>query len=723
MTRTLCLLQFVCGLVILLFTGTTLSHAKATYSTTTNADATGTIMVITSEAEGDLADDIANAKAYLSSKSTTMFALSGNFKATEVAQWIDHVKGTVTWLSLKDATIDEFTVEPTVWAETKTADGKTTSYKSIIKCSFLPADTALSIPTLTYFSLPKIKSETGKFAMPDGSIQQPEKLNAVLTAYNHYFAQVMPNLTTLYIPDGYTTIGRALFCKMYSLKKVRIPTTLETVRPWAFEYDSKLSTFLTGEEGLQYRRHTVDNICRFPEGMKKIESSAFEDHNFNVIVFPESMEEISGYSFRQTWASHHVQDIYLLGSTLPKCGMNAFILGGNNITFPTGYARRKDYVDKNGRLLPMLHVRPDLSAEQRALITDDTRVYTIKDRILGEGRLWPTSDEYSKVSIYLNSFDTPKDFAGTAYPAERKPYLGFLTMPLVRYDAPTSDYAVPYSPGGQWYSVCLPCDMEADELKAQFGSDVELYSLTSVVRNADTHRIYLHFNTKSETLEAFKPYIIRHTNGREGDNYTALVRDLKFEPGSETGDSCKATCATGSKVETYTDGQGNTTNVEWTYLFTGNNEGLYHKSGVATTNVAVERPRYSYYLGAVDGEVSWYYQQTDKQRIWKPYTCSLFALNGEYQTSDTPGQTVDDTFRDADGTLLSKAQILSSFGFLDDDDPTAIGGYKVTVVTPDQSAQGNIYNLNGQLVRAHAESTDGLPAGIYVCNGRKLLVK
>ena len=35
----------------------------------------------------------------------------------------------------------------------------------------------------------------------------------------------------------------------------------------------------------------------------------------------------------------------------------------------------------------------------------------------------------------------------------------------------------------------------------------------------------------------------------------------------------------------------------------------------------------------------------------------------------------------------------------------------------------NIYDTRGRLVRAHATSTEGLPAGIYICEGRKFIIK
>ena len=52
-------------------------------------------------------------------------------------------------------------------------------------------------------------------------------------------------------------------------------------------------------------------------------------------------------------------------------------------------------------------------------------------------------------------------------------------------------------------------------------------------------------------------------------------------------------------------------------------------------------------------------------------------------------------------------------------DPTAIG-----VISGDNAGQINdIYNLKGQLVRKNATSVDGLPRGVYLQNGKKIVVK
>ena len=51
-------------------------------------------------------------------------------------------------------------------------------------------------------------------------------------------------------------------------------------------------------------------------------------------------------------------------------------------------------------------------------------------------------------------------------------------------------------------------------------------------------------------------------------------------------------------------------------------------------------------------------------------------------------------------------------------DATAIEG-----IEAEQQHNANIYNLNGQLVRQGATSTEGLPSGLYIVGGKKVVVK
>lgn len=47
----------------------------------------------------------------------------------------------------------------------------------------------------------------------------------------------------------------------------------------------------------------------------------------------------------------------------------------------------------------------------------------------------------------------------------------------------------------------------------------------------------------------------------------------------------------------------------------------------------------------------------------------------------------------------------------------------IAVITSDTPAQGNIYSIDGQLIREHATSTQGLSQGIYIWNHKKVIIK
>lgn len=69
----------------------------------------------------------------------------------------------------------------------------------------------------------------------------------------------------------------------------------------------------------------------------------------------------------------------------------------------------------------------------------------------------------------------------------------------------------------------------------------------------------------------------------------------------------------------------------------------------------------------------------------------------------------------------AKSISFSLNGVVDNGEVTAIED--VMAETENHSVQGNVYNLEGQLVRANAASLEGLAKGIYIVNGKKIVVK
>ena len=104
------------------------------------------------------------------------------------------------------------------------------------------------------------------------------------------------------------------------------------------------------------------------------------------------------------------------------------------------------------------------------------------------------------------------------------------------------------------------------------------------------------------------------------------------------------------------------------------------------------------------------------------------AMADNKQTITINGSTVDKTvkeitFHGDDVTLVysdesSQTEDMSLVKLVFSYDGTATGIHQVENVK--KSLQGKVYNLNGQLV---GTSTEGLAKGVYIVNGKKVIIK
>lgn len=732
-------LKFVlCGLSAFLLSS--VSAEEASMPTVTVDEDT---ITITTTASGELATYLKTENNDLATKiSGTKFAgyvLKGNYSSADLRALFALKTGdtpayeAVTKLVMRDATVDEIAFKG---MSEKTEDGKKIGH---FKISFLDDTSNDQAPydkkfeALTWWEMPKIKSTSTANTYKLPTCQQ-----------NVNFATAMPKLEYVLINDGCTEVSQHAFTGLSTLKKVAaLGTGLKKLGWSCFGFCTQLADISgllnAGVEEMDYGVfygagfiNTGGRADFLPSTLKKIGSAAFSNVHGKVgnevknvlgpvLVIPASVTEIGSAAF----AYSGIEDVYFLGDTLPTCGNMAFTYSADpkivkNDDNTDNYATRDKFTDTDMLLTAvsyqktaaMLHYRPDLKAEEIAKITDNTRKYTVKDKFLGDKRLWPTWKEYRKVTENATGLDENgkvnsklgKNFEGTALTDEQQKYQGYLNFAFSRADAPLPTATVP-TPTTEWSTLCLPIDLKIDE-------DTELYTLEKVTRNPSTHRVTLFFtkDAKAEGVaKAWTPYLIRTTNPTEAtaESENDLIINHPLVRGSEKAIEVMATTE-GSETE-----QGT-----WTYYFLGNCEGLYHKSGEESTGVSIDRPRYSYYLGQLNDEVSFFYQQTSKQRVWKPYTCAVMASNdNEIYTDKGPGITCDDSFRDATGKLLAK----DFNSILGPGESTAIE--HVEIVTPDIAADGNVYSLDGRLVKAGAHTTAGLPKGIYVCNGKKIIVK
>ena len=165
---------------------------------------------------------------------------------------------------------------------------------------------------------------------------------------------------------------------------------------------------------------------------------------------------------------------------------------------------------------------------------------------------------------------------------------------------------------------------------------------------------------------------------------------------------------------TWTDGDGN----EWDYY--------YYFQG---TYVNEDLPIYAYYLGQKNGKRSFFYNNSGTRK-WNRFsaiiggkcnTGSIAYIGFDHGEDMKSASTVsilmrnaDDSFNPATNDVKVNFTFEGEDGF---DEAVAIESINGESVAP---MEGDVYNVTGQFV---GKSIDGLSKGLYIINGKKVMVK
>ncbi len=619
----------------------------------------------------------------------TSFIVKGPINDDDVNAILDNShKNNVVSLDLSGATIDHI----------EEAGYENNAFKGTF---YVLATT--NYTSLTYLAFPKITSKTQTniptFAITPYSSKNSEGIATYAT---------VRQLTNLIIPEGYTKIDDGAFLYAFQESAAEaslvIPEGIDSIGKYAFHQCRKLSSLT------------------LPKSLKYIGDEAFYQHICKVLVFKENLEYLGKNVF--ITYSNDLQDVYFIGKKAPVCDDNVFSNGtytgyGGNTPIPAGqdYATRENYIN-NKHYFCILHYRPDLTDEELANYWDVNRVYTYKDLYLGEERTWPTQAEYKKAHG-PESADASKVgaingylFDGSEMTDEQKKHIGILRFVLGRADAPIPDQPLPVR-DNSWWTLCVPYTLTKAEIQEYFGDETQVWKLNKVERDYDNYKINITFQNELSSsddyqIDAWYPYVIKPS--REFGQEDKVIIEKDPEPGSAKTQSVIAT-KTGTDI---TD-----TDYDWTYSFHGSCSGV---PASWTYGTHFHRPSTCYFMGSkvVNGktEVKFFYQNLEETKhdgnIWNPYSCVLIP----YKTSVTTKleEDADDSF------ITSSGNAAKSYVTTWDDDVTdAI--WTVNIITPDEMVNGNIYNMQGQLVKAYAENTNGLPKGMYIHNGKKIVVK
>ena len=326
-----------------------------------------------------------------------------------------------------------------------------------------------------------------------------------------------------------------------------------------------------------------------------------------------------------------------------------------------------------------------------------------------EDTAWTCFDNFTLTYLGNSQFNLYLDETNTeisqiqnqakAYDADGKEYTGNRTLYLNR------QFNL-----GKWNTIVLPVSLTAEQVLSGFGADVQLSEFYGAYNSERPNTIYFEgvdlTNKKAVAMKAGNLYLIKPTSDMKKDK-TYSIDVITGTEGTTTKTESKEISQayiinqvdvefdSDIKASVETDAQKSQSEQY------GDTENMVKFVGTYVKGTEII-PANSYVIAGKDTENAkagkWYF------RTVKTTSKGFRGWLETYKNAGNAKLTycingVEDT---ADGTTNSIAE--------------AFAGEEKTV-------SGNIYSINGQLVRQNATSVEGLPAGIYVNNGMKIVVK
>ena len=469
-------------------------------------------------------------------------------------------------------------------------------------------------------------------------------------------------------PNGNSKIGQYAFAGCTELTSVDFGYGWKEIGTQAFNGCSALKDIVL-PEGVEYIRDgafsgAAIEAIHLPNTLKVIEKNAFVCEKLKTITIPASVEKIEAQAFQDNKA---LTDVYVLG-TKTKAENQAFYEQASasfSYTNPSGTRPlKREFYKKSGSDSPlaMLHypkeAKNDYVNEHSRTLDGPTNSMNAEN-----GEIWPTIE------------------AGK-YTIQNGEYAGWKNFALVGENKQDDTWDDDKRVDGKWYTMCLPFDMTAQQLKSAYGSKVEVveFSDIDIVTKSNNDKIItLKFKKPVTETKAHHPYMIHPSlhKGTQTGVKTTIVGIKKQEEKQESLDA--------QKVVKTADGV--------TYTFIGNYDKNKHLQ------------QYSYYYYSGDNETQYkngfYKWIKSGSGIWTPYTACVL-MNKDNGANAKP----------------SISYYLESI----DGQTTAIDTLPVMPAVHDMQ-QGKVYTITGQLVQQGTINLKALPQGVYIVNGKKYIVR
>lgn len=562
------------------------------------------------------------------------------------------------------------------------------------------------------------------------------------------FQEQEPDITdentehTVQLPTNLKRIEKNAFYNVEKFTDVYVTTNTAGEVPYC-EKDAFSSGTLQGWGGFdgthpitrknyQNKKNILFGILHFPSGLPKAKAELFTDlqrdyslvdeagttdGNGNVFIWPTQAEWKR--SFNQANTGYTWNDWTVLDE-------NGGLYGG----LGEEYNKREDLADKDGNLKDYA-TKYGLTA-----ISGENAIYNSfapknpnytegsTESILEQNDTWIGWHQFVLVGAY--------DYFN---PDEKKWHFS------------TSD--------NNWWTICLPFNMTAQQIEDTWGKGTKLCTLTGVTRNYTKNLICLEFgkdlvqeakdNASTDNVLKWRmPYMIKPAKTYTSEDGEATgpsftLSDEQYETLKEATKKIKGEAGNHPRPQTDNDPccitvqakdenghlLNTTAGTPYMYTFLGS----YTKQYI---------PTYAYFLAwcedptNTNGWVNYFYQ-TEKPTIknWNAYTSIVGHFNVEEATWTIPFEEAgkwafscsgDKEQRDANEDALPNpsgdTKVKLAF---DEGNATAIG--HMTANGSIQSVENaTVYNLNGQVV-AHNGNVEGLPKGVYIIAGKKFIVK
>ena len=337
-------------------------------------------------------------------------------------------------------------------------------------------------------------------------------------------------------------------------------------------------------------------------------------------------------------------------------------------------------------------------------------------------------DKYVEITIgfeITGGTDVSSDY--TAIDKVRLHYLG--KSPFVLSDTKTEESQYTYTDGEddaqfpiylqrefwdkQWNPLLLPVTLSAAQVRSAFGERTQVAAANGLDPNNPYKIMFkdVPLNDGAPVIEAGKFYMIRPDGPNYGENvqmvdaegntYTITGKSLNLghHKQSEVKENLQA--GTDGKIVSNVFAPGDAFSEHNSIRYTGS----YFKQQTAGK---------AYVFG---------YNKTEKKvQLYHMVNSQQVSLNGfRFYINDVnaSGTEYDSDALGGDGL----ARLFSGFELRWDNDEAT--GITANTIRSEQTAKGNshVYNLQGQMVAKDASLMNTLPSGVYIVNGKKIIVK